>query len=203
MKELDRKDFERALELPALICPNARIHTLTRTLKPIIYEQLRVDKVQPLSDTHKYILLKPGTTEADVLKLLPEGQQAPALGSCTIHTTFQNFTTSDVFNFYYPDVPSPNSFESIGHIAHYNLTEEQAKVGRLIGDILILLNPLIRTVVNKTEKLHNVYRTPELQLLAGDHNYEVEVREQGTRLALDFEKVYWCSRLQPERDRLL
>lgn len=100
-------------------------------------------------------------------------------------------------------MPSPNSFESIGHIAHYNLTEEQSKHGKLIGDILLLKNDLIKTVVNKTEKLHNVYRTPVLELLAGPPNYEVEVREQGTRFLLDFEKVYWCSRLSTERDRLL
>lgn len=58
-------------------------------------------------------------------------------------------------------------------------------------------------MVNKTEKLHNVYRTPVLELLAGPANYEVEVREQGVRFLLDFEKVYWCSRLSTERDRLL
>jgi tRNA (guanine37-N1)-methyltransferase len=50
----------------------------------------------------------------------------------------------------------------------------------------VLQNPLIKTVVNKTDKLHNVYRTPELELLAGEKDYEVEVREQGTRLRLDF-----------------
>ena len=58
-------------------------------------------------------------------------------------------------------------------------------------------------MVNKIEKLHNEYRTPILDLLAGEKVYEVEVREQGVRFQLDFEKVYWCSRLSTERDRVL
>ena len=39
--------------------------------------------------------------------------------------------------------------------------------------------------------------------MAGEPNYQVEIREQGVRFQLDFEKVYWCSRLSTERDRLL
>lgn len=62
MKELNENDFERDLTVPAILTPNQQIHLLTRTLKPKIFEQLRVDKVQPHSETHKYIILKPGTT---------------------------------------------------------------------------------------------------------------------------------------------
>lgn len=64
--------------------------------------------------------------------------------------------------------------------------------------------PNIQTVVNKTEKLHNVYRTPTLEHMAGQKGkYLVKMKEVGTSFELDFQKVYWCSRLQQERDRLL
>ena len=39
--------------------------------------------------------------------------------------------------------------------------------------------------------------------MAGEKNYVVRLKEVGTTFELDFEKVYWCSRLQQERDRLL
>lgn len=39
--------------------------------------------------------------------------------------------------------------------------------------------PNIKTVVNKTEKLHNVYRTPTLEHMAGVRNYLVKLKEQG------------------------
>ena len=61
----------------------------------------------------------------------------------------------------------------------------------------------VRTVVNKLEKLNNVYRTPILELIAGKHNFETEHLEGGLRFRLDFEKVYWCSRLHSERERVL
>jgi tRNA (guanine37-N1)-methyltransferase len=40
-------------------------------------------------------------------------------------------------------------------------------------------------------------------MMAGVQNYMVKLKEVGTAFELDFEKVYWCSRLQQERDRLL
>lgn len=39
--------------------------------------------------------------------------------------------------------------------------------------------------------------------MAGELNYYVKLKEQGVQFQLDFQKVYWCSRLQQERDRLL
>lgn len=88
-------------------------------------------------------------------------------------------------------------------MAHYNLTLEQGKYRSVIGEITLIKCPNIKTVVNKTEKLHNVYRTPTLEFMAGEHNYLVKMKEVGVSFELDFEKVYWCSRLQKERDRIM
>jgi tRNA (guanine37-N1)-methyltransferase len=58
-------------------------------------------------------------------------------------------------------------------------------------------------VVNKTDKLHNVYRTPELELISGEGDYETKLHEGKVNMVLNFEKVYWCSKLHSERDRVL
>jgi len=52
----------------------------------------------------------------------------------------------------------------------------------------------IHTVVNKVEKLDNVFRTPELVLMAGAPSLETEVKEGKCKFFLDFGKVYWNSR---------
>ena len=47
----------------------------------------------------------------------------------------------------------------------------------------------IRSVVNKTEKLDNTYRTPILEILAGDNNLQTELKEHDCKFELDFQKV--------------
>jgi tRNA (guanine37-N1)-methyltransferase len=42
-----------------------------------------------------------------------------------------------------------------------------------------------------------------MELLAGENNYEVKHKEGNCVFEFDIRKVYWCSRLQNERDRLL
>lgn len=126
-----------------------------------------------------------------------------------VELTYENFTNQEIFNHFQQitdasePIPYPNSFETAGHIAHFNLTPEQDKFRYIIGEITLLKCPNIKTVVNKTEKLHNVYRTPTLEHMGGVKDYLVKMKEVGVSFEFDFEKVYWCSRLQQERDRLL
>jgi len=40
--------------------------------------------------------------------------------------------------------------------------------------VLLDKNPKLKTIVNKTEALSNEYRTPVLEIIAGDHNLETE-----------------------------
>jgi len=97
----------------------------------------------------------------------------------------------------------PAGFETVGSIAHLNLRGSQLPYKHVIGQVLLDKNPKIKTVVNKTEKLSNVYRTPELEVIAGEKKLETELKEGGCVFKLNFEKVYWNSKLQHERDRLL
>jgi tRNA (guanine37-N1)-methyltransferase len=97
----------------------------------------------------------------------------------------------------------PNSFEIIGNIAHLNLREKFLPFKFLIGKIILDKNPSIKTVITKTGKIDNEFRTYNMELLAGTENFEVKHKEVNINFHFDIRKVYWCSRLQGERDRLL
>jgi len=57
--------------------------------------------------------------------------------------------------------------------------------------------------VNKTESLSNVFRTPTLEVIGGENNLETIANENGCKYKLNYEKVYWNSRLSFERKRML
>ncbi|KAL1737796.1 SAM-dependent methyltransferase TRM5/TYW2-type, partial [Schizophyllum fasciatum] len=56
-------------------------------------------------------------------------------------------------------------------------------------------NRAIRTVVNKLSTINAQFRFFDMELLAGDPDYEVEHHEANCVFRFDFKKVYWNSRL--------
>lgn len=97
----------------------------------------------------------------------------------------------------------PKSFEIIGNIAHLNLREKFLPFKYLIAKIILDKNANIKSVINKTAKIDNVFRTYNMELLGGAENFLVSHREGNINFHFDIRTVYWCSRLQSERDRLL
>lgn len=97
----------------------------------------------------------------------------------------------------------PNGFEIVGKIAHMNLRDQYLKYKYFIGQLILDKNPSLSTVINKVGKIDNVYRTYDMEILAGEENYNVEHKEGNVRFQFDLRKTYWCSRLQNERDRVL
>ena len=97
----------------------------------------------------------------------------------------------------------PNGFEIVGKIAHMNLRDQYLKYKYFIGQLILDKNPSLSTVINKVDKIDNVYRTYEMEILAGEENYNVEHKEGNVKFQFDLRKTYWSSRLQNERDRVL
>ena len=138
-----------------------------------------------------------------------------------IQLNINNYTYDDIFKFFIEEEKYnkkltendeaisellksiPNGFEIIGKIAHFNLREQYLKYKYFIGQLVLDKNPSLSTVVNKVGKIENVYRTYEMEILAGEENYNVEHKEGNIKFKFDLRKTYWCSRLQNERDRVL
>ena len=67
-----------------------------------------------------------------------------------------------------PDgVDVPSAFETVGHIAHFNLREEQLPFRHVIGAVCLDKNPAIKTVVRKVGEIESEFRVFEMELLAG------------------------------------
>lgn len=99
----------------------------------------------------------------------------------------------------------PTGFTVVGHIAHLNLRDEYLPYKAIIGQIILDKNaPLVKTVVNKLDSIHAVYRTFDMEVIAGENdNFEVEQSESGCRFQFNFKQVYWNSRLHTEHARLV
>ena len=64
-------------------------------------------------------------------------------------------------------------------------------------------SPQIKTVVNKTNTIHDTFRFFKMEVLAGESNLYTSVKQDGCIFEFDFSKVYWNSRLQTEHSRLV
>lgn len=94
-----------------------------------------------------------------------------------------------------------SAYEIIGDIVHLNLTEEQQKYKQVIADAIYFKTG--KTVINKTGKIEESFRFYHSEILAGPRKLTTIHRENGVKFFLDLGKVYWCSRLQSERTRIL
>ena len=97
----------------------------------------------------------------------------------------------------------PCGFTIVGHVAHLNIRDQYLPYKEMIGQVVLDKNPRIRTVVNKLDAIDTVFRTFEMEVLAGEKDFMVEQSESNCRFRFDFSKVYWNSRLHTEHDRLI
>lgn len=98
----------------------------------------------------------------------------------------------------------PSGFETIGDIAHMNLTGKLFDYRYLIGRVVLEKNPIIRTVVTKLGQIESTFRFYDLECIAGDDStYESVVLEDKVKFKVDVSRVYWCSKLGSERNRMI
>ena len=101
-------------------------------------------------------------------------------------------------------VEVPSGFETIGDIAHMNLLESQMPYKKIIGQVVMDKNATIRTVVTKLGQIESTFRFYDLECIGGDPNsFETMVVEDKVRFHVDVSKVYWCSKLSQERNRVI
>ena len=91
------------------------------------------------------------------------------------------------------------NYDILGNIAIIKFPDETKKEEKLKKAQELLKNPSVKTVVEKTEKVHGRLRTIKTRFLAGEKNLIAEYRESGCRFKMNIETCYFSPRLANER----
>ena len=90
----------------------------------------------------------------------------------------------------------------VGTIAILEIPEGLEKREKLIAEILLKINPQLKTVLKKAASHEGTFRTQKMTYLAGIKTKETIYKENNVQIKLDVEKVYFSIRLSNERKRI-
>jgi tRNA (guanine37-N1)-methyltransferase len=97
----------------------------------------------------------------------------------------------------------PRSFDVVGDIAVFiDFPPELKRKEKFIAKELMKLHKNIKVVCKKVGKYSGKYRTSKLKIIGGESRKETIHLENGVRLMLDVEKVYFSPRSGTERGRI-
>lgn len=151
-----------------------------------IYSKLKLINLKSIS-----IILKKPINNSYILKIKLEDEY---------------FSSKELLKMLLPNnIQIPNSYQIIGNIIHVNLNNEQLNYKLIIGEVLLNIKN-IKIVVTKINSINNEFRYPNLEIIA-NKNKEKSLKtihiENGIKYFIDYEKVYWNSKLQEERRKIL
>ena len=196
---IDKSKFNKTLDIVALRVRSEKVQSILQHHRPALWHMPKRRPVVSCPDGdiyHKLVLFKEEIPEA----LLSLGQQI----FYQLHLSYEDYSFDDVMRKLIPaPLEPPSSFESIGHIAHFNLKEDVWRYRFLVGQAMLDKFPQYRTIVSKIGTLNTPFRTFSMEVLAGDHDFAATVKEGGLSITVPFDRVYWNSRLSGERERLL
>lgn len=95
-----------------------------------------------------------------------------------------------------------SAHDSVGSIAIMEIPPELESKEKLIGETLLSLNKNITTVLKKVGGHEGELRLQQYQCIAGEDTRETVVIENGVRLKIDVEAVYYSVRTATERKRV-
>ena len=208
MNVIPKKDFIRKIIVNAIRTHCKHCGTFQKRLRQCI---LKIPKVRNIvqdvngDKNYRMILLNENVT------LTKDQNEFIASIGGEIETNYElklgydHFSTQEILRHILPDTVTevPSHFETVGHIAHFNLREELLPYKKIIGDVIIDKNKNIRTVVNKTSSIATEFRTFPMEVISGENNLNVIQNESGCRFKFNFADVYWNSRLQKEHDTVV
>ncbi|XP_041976100.1 tRNA (guanine(37)-N1)-methyltransferase [Aricia agestis] len=212
MKELDRQKFLRKLTVPILRIPEEKVSKITKTCKPYFLKMENIKPVQSATNSlFKEIILNPDKvtkwsdiSESDYQELQKHGVDEASFITKDIQLGYDNFKYETIFKAVLPEgEETVSGFSQIGHIIHLNLRDHLLDYAPLIGQVLMDKIKTCRTVVNKSNIIDNTYRNFKMDVIAGDEDFLVTVKENQCQFQFDFSKVYWNPRLGKEHERIL
>lgn len=207
MTTLDREKFKKIVKLPKLNVTEVSLKSILPHMKRLLLKIQRHKSIEIDSDGTKKLLLHP--TAVTCFGDLPEeirnlGLNGSHLNWEDFELTYDNWNAEDILKAILPaDQEACTSFSRIGHIIHVNLRTHLIPYKRLIGEVYRDKIHGTRCVINKIQTIENTYRNFHLELLCGEEDYHVEVKENGISFEFDFSQVYWNPRLSTEHERII
>jgi len=212
MKVLDKSAFNKEIKVTTIVIPELNLTKTLRSLKPFFLKMKGIKAVQDCTEypAFKRILLNPHLVP-DVSKLIeksPELQGIPGVLDSTseqrITVTYDNWKWGDLIEAILPDDQDKfGGFTIVGRLVHVNLRDNLLPYKNIIGEIILDKVPNVRTVVNKLVTIDNTYRNFQMEVIAGDGETIVKVKENHVEFEFDFATVYWNSRLSEEHNRIV
>ena len=95
------------------------------------------------------------------------------------------------------------AFEVVGDIAIIEINLGLDKHSKQIGEALLKTNKSIKTVLKKSGIHQGEFRTQDLTYVAGENKKETQYTENGIRLKINPQTVYFSARLSTERANLM
>ncbi|KAF9168000.1 tRNA(m(1)G37)methyltransferase [Actinomortierella ambigua] len=214
LKTLDKALFTKKIDCMAIRIPAAKVMECRKAIGHDLLQEPKIRNVVESDDGAKdrrLVLLSLNIDNEDLngaSELTKQYIKEQEFGVIKTHfqVGYDYWTADEVLKTLLPEEvleEVPSGFTIVGHIAHMNLREEYLPWKHLIGQVIKDKNPIIRTVVNKTDTIDTTFRFFKMEVLAGDDDMVAEVRESGCRFRFDFSQVYWNSRLQNEHERLI
>jgi len=202
--------FETTALIPCLLVDQEKIGNVRKSLDDYLLKMFNMRPVQESSvQTKKLLLLNPskishfGDLKPVQCTLDDNNVSQDDFSIITYNLTVDNWTPNEIMKAVLPeDQEGVSGFSIIGHVIHLNLKENLSPFKEVIGNIL-LRTKNIRTVVNKSNTIDNTFRNFNMELLAGDNDFFVTVKEGGCTFTFDFSKVYWNPRLSTEHERIV
>lgn len=216
MKNVDRDKFVRDITVPVLTILGDQVSKVIPICKHYLLklEKFRaVHNVENASQPsyNKCVYLNPeqvtkwlDIAENDRILLKKYNVNESQLEMRKFQLLYDHFKYDAIFKAVLPEnEETVSGFSQIGHIIHLNLKDHLLEYRHLIGQVLVDKIKLCRTVVNKNNIIDNTYRNFSMEVIAGDEDFMVNVKENGCRFEFDFSKVYWNPRLCQEHERIL
>lgn len=217
LKKVDRSLFTKLVRIPCLRVSEASVNSALKHLKPFL---LKMDNLKPVQDDSN------GSTEDGVTKVILLNPQLTnsfetfqphirnCLNSCGVSEkdfewidktlTYENWKHDQILDSVLPENDTKSSsYSRIGHIVHLNLRDHLLDYRFLIGEVLLDKLKGVTCVINKSETIDNTYRNFKMEVIAGDDNTKVKVKENGCLYEFDFSLVFWNPRLCTEHERLV
>jgi len=210
MITLDKELFNIMVELPSITCEAKLCGDIQKQFKRSLLNRPKFSNIviDQESKLNRIVLFNPSVVK-DINSLTAGETAFIEKAKCTFHFhkvsfKYANFSFDELMSVIIPNNTKDRvtSFETVGHIAHFNLKPNLLKYKTVIGEILLDKNQHIKTVVNKIDSIDETFRFFKMELLAGEDNMLAKVQEHGCVFQFDYSKVYWNSRLQTEHQRI-